>query len=171
MKAKASLRYLRITPRKVRVVAISSAQERERGPGQLPTWKAPAEPLPSSCAAGGQRRAVAKDQSLDVDRLREGADVTRPLARRYMPRAMAAPQVLKKTTTSNYALDEMPKKRRAEAWSESQSDRFRLAHPSWDPSVRGEELRALAHETSAAQYVRRSWSGRISKSRSAPASK
>src|SRR2546426_9596875 len=120
MKAKASLRYLRITPRKVRVVAdLIRGKNVNAALAQLAyVEKRAAEPLAKllrSAVANAEQSA--KDQSLDVVRLtvKELMVDQGPSLRRYMPRAMGrAFKVLKKTSHIQLTLsDEMPKKRRS----------------------------------------------------------
>src|SRR2546426_2764441 len=120
MEAKASLRYLRITPRKVRVVAdlirgknvnAALAQlaygERRAAEPRAKLWR--------SAVANAEQSA--KDQSLGVDRLtvKELMVDQGPSLRRYMPRAMGrAFKVLKKPSHIQLTIsDEMPKKRRS----------------------------------------------------------
>jgi len=109
MEAKASLRYLRITPRKVRVVAdLIRGKNVNAALAQL---------------AYVEKRAVAnaeqsaKDQSLDVDRLLVAEVMVDqgPSLRRYMPRAMGrAFKILKKTSHISLTIsDETSKKKRS----------------------------------------------------------
>ena len=119
MEAKASLRYLRITPRKVRVVAdLIRGKNVNAALAQLSYLeKRAAEPLAKLLrSAVANAEQAAKDQSLDVDRLtvKELMVDQGPSLRRYMPRAMGrAFKVLKKTShislTRSY---EKPKKQR-----------------------------------------------------------
>ena len=120
MEAKASLRYLRITPRKVRVVAdLIRGKNVNAALAQLAyVEKRAAEPLAKllrSAVANAEQSA--KDQSLDVDRLlvKELMVDQGPSLRRYMPRAMGrAFKILKKTSHIQLTLsDEAPKKRRS----------------------------------------------------------
>jgi large subunit ribosomal protein L22 len=120
MEAKASLRYLRITPRKVRVVAdLIRGKNVNAALAQLAyVEKRAAEPLAKllrSAVASAEQSA--KDQSLAVDRLtvKELMVDQGPSLRRYMPRAMGrAFKVLKKTSHIQLTIsDEMPKKRRS----------------------------------------------------------
>ncbi|HYY52876.1 MAG TPA: 50S ribosomal protein L22 [Myxococcales bacterium] len=115
MEAKASLRYLRITPRKVRVVAdLIRGKNVNAALAQLAyVEKRAAEPLAKllrSAVANAEQSA--KDQSLDVDRLtvKELMVDQGPSLRRYMPRAMGrAFKVLKKTSHIQLTLsDERP---------------------------------------------------------------
>ena len=120
MEAKASLRYLRITPRKVRVVAdLIRGKNVNAALAQLAyVEKRAAEPLAKllrSAVANAEQSA--KDQSLDVDRLlvKELMVDQGPSLRRYMPRAMGrAFKILKKTSHIQLTLsDETPKKKRS----------------------------------------------------------
>jgi large subunit ribosomal protein L22 len=122
MEAKASLRYLRITPRKVRVVAdLIRGKNVNVALSQLAyVEKRAAEPLAKllrSAVANAER--TAKDQSLDVDRLtvKELMVDQGPSLRRYMPRAMGrAFKILKKTSHISLTLsDEKPEKRASRA--------------------------------------------------------
>src|SRR2546423_15652224 len=120
MEAKASLRYLRIPPRKVRW-----GPDLIRGKNVNPALaqlayveKRPAEPLAKllrSAVANAEQSA--KDQSLDVDRLTVKSLMVDqgPSLRRYMPRAMGrAFKALKKTSHIQLTLsDEMLKNRRS----------------------------------------------------------
>src|SRR2546427_13218816 len=104
MKAKASLRYLRITPRKVRVVAdLIRGKNVNAALAQLAyVEKRAAEPLAKllrSAVANAEQSA--QDQSLDVDRLTAKSLMVDqgPSLRRYMPGAMGrAFKILKKTS-------------------------------------------------------------------------
>jgi large subunit ribosomal protein L22 len=122
MEAKASLRYLRITPRKVRVVAdLIRGKNVNAALAQLAyVEKRAAEPLAKllrSAVANAEQSA--KDKSLDVDRLRvkELMVDQGPSLRRYMPRAMGrAFKILKKTSHIQLTLsDETPEKRASRA--------------------------------------------------------
>ena len=119
MEAKASLRYLRITPRKVRVVAdLIRGKNVNAALAQLAyVEKRAAEPLAKllrSAVANAEQSA--KDQSLDVDRLtvKELMVDQGPSLRRYMPRAMGrAFKILKKTSHISLTIsDEKPPKKR-----------------------------------------------------------
>ena len=119
MEAKASLRYLRITPRKVRVVAdLIRGKNVNAALAQLSyVEKRAAEPLAKLLrSAVANAEQAAKDQSLDVDQLRvkELMVDQGPSLRRYMPRAMGrAFKVQKKTSHIQLTLsDEAPKKKR-----------------------------------------------------------
>src|SRR3954463_12710117 len=104
MEAKASLRYLRITPRKVRVVAdLIRGKNVNAALAQLAyVEKRAAEPLAKLLrSAVANAEQATKDQSLDVDRLqvKEVMVDQGPSLRRYMPRAMGrAFKILKKTS-------------------------------------------------------------------------
>ena len=122
MEAKASLRYLRITPRKVRVVAdLIRGKNVNAALAQLAyVEKRAAEPLAKllrSAVANAEQSA--KEQSLDVDRLRvkELMVDQGPSLRRYMPRAMGrAFKILKTTSHIQLTLsDEAPEKRASRA--------------------------------------------------------
>ena len=123
MEAKASLRYLRITPRKVRVVAdLIRGKNVNAALAQLAyVEKRAAEPLAKLLrSAVANAEQATKDQSLDVDRLHVAEVMVDqgPSLRRYMPRAMGrAFKILKKTShiqlTLSDAKPEKPKKRRS----------------------------------------------------------
>src|SRR5213595_2266282 len=119
MEAKATLRYLRITPRKVRVVAdLIRGKKVDAALAQLAyIEKRAAEPVAKllrSAVANAEQGS--KDQALDVDRLHVKSLMVDqgPSLRRYMPRAMGrAFKILKKT--SHIALivsDEAPPKKK-----------------------------------------------------------
>jgi large subunit ribosomal protein L22 len=119
MEAKASLRYLRITPRKVRVVAdLIRGKNVNAALAQLAyVEKRAAEPLAKllrSAVANAEQSA--KDQSLDVDRLlvKELMVDQGPSLRRYMPRAMGrAFKILKKTSHIQLTLSDETLEKRA----------------------------------------------------------
>jgi large subunit ribosomal protein L22 len=120
MQATASLRYLRITPRKVRVVAdLIRGKNVNQALAQLAyVEKRAAEPLAKLLrSAVANAEQAAKDQSLDVDRLlvKELMVDQGPSLRRFMPRAMGrAFKILKKTSHISLTIsDETPKKRRS----------------------------------------------------------
>jgi large subunit ribosomal protein L22 len=119
MEAKASLRYLRITPRKVRVVAdLIRGKNVNAALAQLAyVEKRAAEPLAKLLrSAVANAEQAAKDQSLDVDRLHvtEVMVDQGPSLRRFMPRAMGrAFKILKKTSHIQLTLsDEKPEKKK-----------------------------------------------------------
>jgi large subunit ribosomal protein L22 len=120
MEAKASLRYLRITPRKVRVVAdLIRGKNVNAALAQLAyVEKRAAEPLAKllRSAVANAEQSV-KDQSLDVDRLLVSEVMVDqgPSLRRYMPRAMGrAFKILKKTSHISLTIsDETSKKKRS----------------------------------------------------------
>ena len=120
MEARANLRYLRITPRKVRVVAdLIRGKNVNAALAQLAyVEKRAAEPLAKllrSAVANAEQSA--KDQSLDVDRLLVAEVMVDqgPSLRRYMPRAMGrAFKILKKTSHISLTIsDETSKKKRS----------------------------------------------------------
>ena len=120
MEATAKLRYLRITPRKVRVVAdLIRGKNVNQALAQLAyVEKRAAEPVAKLLrSAVANAEQAAKDQSLDVDRLlvKELMVDQGPSLRRYMPRAMGrAFKILKKTSHISLTIsDETPKKRRS----------------------------------------------------------
>lgn len=120
MQATAKLRYLRITPRKVRVVAdLIRGKNVNQALAQLAyVEKRAAEPVAKLLrSAVANAEQAAKDQSLDVDRLlvKELMVDQGPSLRRYMPRAMGrAFKILKKTSHISLTIsDEIPKKRRS----------------------------------------------------------
>jgi large subunit ribosomal protein L22 len=104
MEATAKLRYLRITPRKVRVVAdLIRGKNVSAALAQLTfVEKRAAEPLAKLLrSAVANAEQAAKDQNLDVDQLtvKELMIDQGPSLRRFMPRAMGrAFKVLKKTS-------------------------------------------------------------------------
>lgn len=119
MEAKASLRYLRITPRKVRVVAdLIRGKKVDQALAQLAfVEKRAAEPLAKLLRSAVANAEVASKNQVDVDQLHVKSLMIDqgPSLRRFMPRAMGrAFKVLKKTshialTVSDEAL---PKKKR-----------------------------------------------------------
>jgi large subunit ribosomal protein L22 len=120
MEAKASLRYLRITPRKVRAVAdLIRGKKVDQALAQLAyVEKRAAEPVAKLLrSAVANAEQTAKDQSLDVDRLHVKSLMVDqgPSLRRYMPRAMGrAFKVLKKTSHISLVIsDETPKRKRS----------------------------------------------------------
>jgi large subunit ribosomal protein L22 len=119
MEATAKLRYLRITPRKVRVVAdLIRGKNVNAALAQLAyVEKRAAEPVAKllrSAVANAEQRA--KDQSLDVDQLtvKELMVDQGPSLRRFMPRAMGrAFKVLKKTSHISLTIsDEVAKNKK-----------------------------------------------------------
>jgi large subunit ribosomal protein L22 len=120
MEATAKLRYLRITPRKVRVVAdLIRGKNVSAALAQLTfVEKRAAEPLAKLLrSAVANAEQAAKDQNLDVDQLtvKELMIDQGPSLRRFMPRAMGrAFKVLKKTSHISLTIsDESPKKKRS----------------------------------------------------------
>ena len=119
MEAKASLRYLRITPRKVRVVAdLIRGKKVDHALAQLAyVEKRAALPVAKLLRSAVANADQASKGQLDVDQLyvKELQVGQGPSLRRYMPRAMGrAFKVLKKTSHIQLTLsDEMPKKRRS----------------------------------------------------------
>ena len=118
MEATAKLRYLRITPRKVRVVADLIRGKNVSGAlAQLAyVEKRAAEPLAKLLrSAVANAEQAAKDQNLDVDMLtvKELMVDQGPSLRRFMPRAMGrAFKVLKKTSHVSLTIsDEQSKKK------------------------------------------------------------
>ncbi|TMA27682.1 MAG: 50S ribosomal protein L22 [Deltaproteobacteria bacterium] len=117
MEAKASLRYLRITPRKVRAVAdLIRGKKVDQALAQLAfVEKRAAEPMAKLLrSAVANAELTAKDQSLDVDRLHVKSLMVDqgPSLRRYMPRAMGrAFKVLKKTSHISLVISDESKKR------------------------------------------------------------
>jgi large subunit ribosomal protein L22 len=119
MEASAKLRYLRITPRKVRVVADLI---RGKNVSQALAQLAFVEKRAAESVAKLLRSAVAnaeqasKDKSLDVDSLRVKTLMVDqgPSLRRFMPRAMGrAFKVLKKTSHISLTIsDEKPAKKK-----------------------------------------------------------
>src|SRR5436309_4476223 len=112
MEAEASLRYLRITPRKVRVVAdLTRGKNVNQALAQLAyVEKRAAEPVAKLLrSAVANAEQAAKNQSLDVDRLRvkELMVDQGPSLRRYMPRAMGrAFKIQKKTSHISLTLSD-----------------------------------------------------------------
>ena len=119
MEASAKLRYLRITPRKVRVVAdLIRGKNVNQALAQLAyVEKRAAEPVAKllrSAVANAEQHA--KDKALDVDQLHVKSLMVDqgPSLRRYMPRAMGrAFKVLKKTSHISLTIsDEKPAKKK-----------------------------------------------------------
>jgi large subunit ribosomal protein L22 len=119
MEATATLRYLRITPRKVRVVAdlIRGKNVSQALNQLLYVEKRAAEPLAKLLRSAVANADLASKGQLDVDQLRVKSLMVDqgPSLRRFMPRAMGrAFKVLKKT--SHIALtvsdEAAPKKKR-----------------------------------------------------------
>ena len=120
MESTAKLRYLRITPRKVRVVAdLIRGKNVSQALAQLAfVEKRAAEPVAKLLrSAVANAEQASKDKSLDVDSLRvkELMVDQGPSLRRYMPRAMGrAFKILKKTSHISLTIsDEKPSKRRS----------------------------------------------------------
>ena len=119
MEATATLRYLRITPRKVRVVAdLIRGKNVSAALAQLAfVEKRAAEPVAKLLRSAVANAEVASKNQVDVDQLRVKSLMVDqgPSLRRYMPRAMGrAFKILKKT--SHIALtvsdEAAPKKKR-----------------------------------------------------------
>jgi large subunit ribosomal protein L22 len=119
MEATAKLRYLRITPRKVRVVAdLIRGKNVSAALAQLTfVEKRAAEPLAKLLrSAVANAEQAAKDQNLDVDQLtvKELMIDQGPSLRRFMPRAMGrAFKVMKKTSHISITVGEKPSKAKA----------------------------------------------------------
>jgi large subunit ribosomal protein L22 len=120
MEAKASLKYLRITPRKVRVVAnIIRGQKVDQALAQLAyVEKRAAEPLAKLLRSAVANADQAAKGQLDADALwvKELMVDQGPSLRRFMPRAMGrAFKVLKKTSHIVLTVtdDAKPKKKTA----------------------------------------------------------
>jgi len=120
MESTARLRYLRITPRKVRVVAdLIRGKNVNQALAQLAyVEKRAAEPVAKLLrSAVANAEQAAKNEQLDVDSLRvTSLQVDQgPSLRRYMPRAMGrAFKILKKTSHISLTIsDAKPKKRRS----------------------------------------------------------
>ena len=119
MEAIAKLKYLRITPRKVRVVAdLIRGKNVNQALAQLAfVEKRAAEPVAKllrSAVANAEQHS--KDKALDVDSLRVKSLMVDqgPSLRRYMPRAMGrAFKILKKTSHISLIIsDEKPPKKK-----------------------------------------------------------
>jgi len=119
MEATAKLRYLRITPRKVRVVAnLIRGKNVSAALAQLTfVEKRAAEPLAKLLrSAVANAEQAAKDQNLDVDQLtvKELMIDQGPSLRRFMPRAMGrAFKVLKKTSHISLTISDESLEKRA----------------------------------------------------------
>jgi large subunit ribosomal protein L22 len=120
MEATAKLRYLRITPRKVRIVAnLIRGKNVSAALAQLTfVEKRAAEPLAKLLrSAVANAEQAAKDKAFDADLLtvKELMIDQGPSLRRFMPRAMGrAFKVLKKTSHISLTIsDESPKKKRS----------------------------------------------------------
>jgi large subunit ribosomal protein L22 len=118
MEATAKLRYLRITPRKVRVVADLIRGKNVNGALAQLTFveKRAAEPLAKLLrSAVANAEQAAKDKAFDADQLivKELMVDQGPSLRRFMPRAMGrAFKVLKKTSHVSLTIsDEQSKKK------------------------------------------------------------
>ncbi len=109
MEARANLKYLRITPRKVRVVADLIRGKKEKRAAE------PVAKLLRSAVANAEQ--ASKNQQFDADRLTVKSLMVDqgPSLRRFMPRAMGrAFKVLKKTSHISLTIsDEVPKKKRS----------------------------------------------------------
>jgi large subunit ribosomal protein L22 len=118
MEATASLKYLRITPRKVRVVAdLIRGKKVDQALAQLAyVEKRAALPLAKLLRSAVANADQATKGQLDVDRLyvRELQVGQGPSLRRFMPRAMGrAFKVLKKTSHISIVIgDEAPAKKK-----------------------------------------------------------
>ena len=119
MEATATLRYLRITPRKVRAVAdLIRGKNVSSALAQLAfVEKRAAEPVAKLLRSAVANAEVASKNQVDVDQLRVKSLMVDqgPSLRRFMPRAMGrAFKVLKKTSHISLTIsDEVPKKKRS----------------------------------------------------------
>ena len=117
MEAKASLRYLRITPRKVRAVAdLIRGKKVDLALRQLAyVEKRSALPLAKLLRSAVANADLASKGAIDVDQLRVKSLMVDqgPSLRRYMPRAMGrAFKILKKTSHISLTIsDEKPPRR------------------------------------------------------------
>ncbi len=131
MEATAKLRYLRITPRKVRVVAnLIRGKKVDHALAQLAfVEKRAAEPLAKLLRSAVANADQASKGSVDVDQLvvKELMVDQGPSLRRYMPRAMGrAFKILKKTshislTVTDSAVAEKDTKKNKKATRKSAS--------------------------------------------------
>jgi large subunit ribosomal protein L22 len=119
MESTARLRYLRITPRKVRIVAdLIRGKKVDQALAQLAfVEKRAAEPLAKLLRSAVANAEVASKNQVDVDRLRVKSLMVDqgPSLRRFMPRAMGrAFKVLKKTSHIALTISDeaAPKKKR-----------------------------------------------------------
>ena len=119
MEATATLRYLRITPRKVRAVAdLIRGKNVSAALAQLAfVEKRAAEPVAKLLRSAVANAEVASKNQVDVDRLRVKSLMVDqgPSLRRFMPRAMGrAFKVLKKTSHIALTISDeaVPKKKR-----------------------------------------------------------
>jgi large subunit ribosomal protein L22 len=119
MEATATLRYLRITPRKVRVVAdLIRGKKVDQALAQLAfVEKRAAEPLAKLLRSAVANADVASKGQVDVDQLRVKSLMVDqgPSLRRFMPRAMGrAFKVMKKTSHIALTVSDVapPKKKR-----------------------------------------------------------
>ena len=119
MESTARLRYLRITPRKVRVVAdLIRGKKVDQALAQLAfVEKRAAEPLAKLLRSAVANAEVASKNQVDVDRLWVTSLMVDqgPSLRRFMPRAMGrAFKVLKKTSHIALTISDeaAPKKKR-----------------------------------------------------------
>ncbi len=106
---RASLRYLRIAPRKVRAVAdVIRGQQVEKALAALDfTNRAAAAPLARMLRAALANAANSADVDVDALRVREIHVDQGPTIKRYRPRAMGrATQIQKKTSHVSLLLDE-----------------------------------------------------------------
>ena len=120
MEATAKLRYLRITPRKVRAVAdlIRGKNVNQALNTLMYVEKRAAEPVAKLLrSAVANAEQASKNQQFDADRLTVKSLMVDqgPSLRRYMPRAMGrAFKILKKTSHISLTIsDETPKKKRS----------------------------------------------------------
>jgi large subunit ribosomal protein L22 len=127
MEATASLKYLRITPRKVRVVAdLIRGKKVDAALAQLAyAEKRAALPLAKLLRSAVANADQASKGQLDVDRLyvRELQVGQGPSLRRFMPRAMGrAFKVLKKTSHISIVIgDEAPARKKKPARKAAQA--------------------------------------------------
>ncbi len=118
MEATAKLRYLRITPRKVRAVAdLIRGKNVSSALAQLAfVEKRAAEPVAKLLRSAVANAEVASKNQVDVDQLRVKSLMVDqgPSLRRYMPRAMGrAFKILKKTSHIELTVsDEAPPKKK-----------------------------------------------------------
>jgi len=116
MEATATLRYLRITPRKVRVVADLIRGQKVGAALSMLTYveKRAAEPLAKLLRSAVANADLASKGSIDVDQLRVKSLMVDqgPSLRRYMPRAMGrAFKIQKKTSHISLTLSDETKKK------------------------------------------------------------
>ena len=118
MEAKANLKYLRITPRKVRVVAdLIRGKKVGAALAQLAyVEKRAALPVAKLLRSAVANADLASKGAIDVDQLRVKSLMVDqgPSLRRYMPRAMGrAFKVMKKTSHISITVGEKPAKAKA----------------------------------------------------------